>query len=346
MWGFEYGVNEWGVAIGNEEVFTVDKPADQPPALTGMDLVRLGLERARDADEALDAMTELLITHGQGGIANRADDLAYFSSFLIADARSAWVLETSARTWAARPVEGADSISNWLTIGTDWTRSSADLESGVDFGGWRHPTMWRGHADVRRAATGAAVRRDGPIEAADLVATLRDHGTGPWGRPLPRGDASGAVAALPPTDFDPGTGAGFSVCSHLRGWQATTSSIVADLPADRSAPIRAWVAPASPCASVFVPVFPPDAVPTALTDPSCIARFGAIARSVESEGTARLEAVRSVFGPLERELWEEADALAASGRASDPRAGAAFASSAWHRVEHALDILAPATDSS
>ena len=82
LWGFEHGVNEHRVAIGNERVFTVDDAAAASPALIGMDLVRLGLERARTADAAIDVMTELLAAHGQGGIADATNGEPYFSSFL------------------------------------------------------------------------------------------------------------------------------------------------------------------------------------------------------------------------------------------------------------------------
>ena len=41
LWGFEHGVNEHRVAIGNERVWTRDDPLTGPPALIGMDLVRL-----------------------------------------------------------------------------------------------------------------------------------------------------------------------------------------------------------------------------------------------------------------------------------------------------------------
>src|ERR1700722_9043250 len=83
LWGAEHGVNEFGVAIGNERVSTVHDAAAACPALNGMDLVRLGLERARSAEEALDILIDLLVTHGQGGRAGGAHYDAYDSSFLI-----------------------------------------------------------------------------------------------------------------------------------------------------------------------------------------------------------------------------------------------------------------------
>jgi secernin len=80
-WGHELGLNEWGVGIGNEALFTRDLAEHvtqsghgQPPAagLLGMELVRLGLERATTAQEAVRTITELVTAHGQWGSGVRA----------------------------------------------------------------------------------------------------------------------------------------------------------------------------------------------------------------------------------------------------------------------------------
>src|SRR4029079_11217230 len=94
-------------------------------------------ERSRTAEQALEVMTALLERHGQGGVADRTHDEAYFSSFLVADPTQAWVLETSARTWAARPVDDTAAISNRLTLGTDWARASESVGAGTDFDEYR-----------------------------------------------------------------------------------------------------------------------------------------------------------------------------------------------------------------
>ena len=116
MWGFEHGVNEAGVAAGNETIYTTLDPRTAPPALTGMDLVRLALERAATAEDAVGVITALLERYGQGGTGHEGKDKPYWSSFLVADRRDAWVVETSGRAWACEQVDATRAVSNRTTI--------------------------------------------------------------------------------------------------------------------------------------------------------------------------------------------------------------------------------------
>jgi hypothetical protein len=103
---------------------------------------------------------------------------------LIADGRGAWVLETSGRTWAARPVDDGAAISNRFTLGTDSTRASGDVLAGADFDAWRDPNTPTGIADHSLAATRQCVATGADaLTAADVVATLRHHGERAWARP-------------------------------------------------------------------------------------------------------------------------------------------------------------------
>ena len=332
LWGLETGVNEHRVAIGNEKVFTVDNPYAVEPALLGMDLVRLGLERSRTADEALAVMTELLARHGQGGVGDRTHDEPYFSSFLLADPRRAWVLETSGRTWAARPVDQTAAISNRLTLGPDWTRASDDVRAGTDFDTYRLARAPTGHADIRLAANRACLAAGSEVLTPRILAAqMRHHGERPWGPP--GGDLT-SVSAPPPATMPDGTGV--SVCMHVRGYQATASSMIAELPADPGRPARAWVAPGSPCVSVYVPVFPPEGGPGELGDAGVWKRFLALRERVETDADAAgaLLEIRAALGPAEAELWDAAD-----DAAGDTGAQAAFTASCWRPVASALDRL-------
>ena len=189
LWGAEHGVNAFHVAIGNEKVWGTSDPYEADPGLIGMDLVRLGLERGRNADEAIDVMTSLLERHGQGGIADASTGEPYWSSFLVVDPVSAWVLETCGRTWAARPVEvgpanlrgaagaagaarlAGAAISNRITIRTDWTRASTDVAGGADFDQWRSPDAPTGHADRRLQSSRAYLDSAGGIRSRAIHAT-------------------------------------------------------------------------------------------------------------------------------------------------------------------------------
>ena len=116
MWGAEMGVNEWGLCIGNEAVFTTG--AYGKTGLTGMDMVRLALERSKTAQEAVKLLIELLETYGQGGNCGFDHKFYYDNAFLIMDRTGLYVLETAGKNWVYKKMEQAN-ISNSLSLGAD-----------------------------------------------------------------------------------------------------------------------------------------------------------------------------------------------------------------------------------
>lgn len=323
MWGLEHGVNEHRVAIGNEKVWTVDDPHAAPEALVGMDLVRLGLERATTADRAMDVITDLLDAHGQGGSGEAGADEPYWSSFLVVDPDGGWVLETSGRSWVAAPVGAGAAISNRLTLSTGWARSSADLEPGTDWDQWRAPAAPTGIADHRLAATRRCVSTASSVTPQHAVATLRDHGRGPWGQPGSTGDPT------PVPDGVHDDWSGVTVCMHVREYQCTTASMVADLPSDPGEPLRVWAALGTPCSSVYLPVAvlgDEAVVPSVLGDVGAWRSFSALSRAVErsgAEGSAALLAIRTSLATVEAAAWADAEELWAARAGAERWRGAA-----------------------
>jgi hypothetical protein len=283
LWGCEHGINEYGVAAGNEKIWTVDRPKARPPALLGMDVVRLVLERARTADHALEICTGLIERYGQGGSGEPYSDEPYDSSFLLADGTGGWIVETCNRTWAARAVDAGAAISNRISLTTNWSRASADVAPGTDFDAYRNPKMSTAIADGRLATTSACVTASEP-SLASIVATMRDH------------DSETPIK-------------GITVCMHCPSVNSqTTASMIADIATDGS--WRAWACLGNPCVSVYVPVFPAAVAPE-LEDPAQWERFARLRDAVERE-PERLASVRAVLDPVEQELWDDAEKLTAA----------------------------------
>jgi secernin len=224
MWGAEMGANEHGVVIGNEAVFTRQPYAKT--GLTGMDILRLALERAQDAESAVRTIVELIETHGQGGgCGHEHRHFTYHNSFLVADPTRAIVLETAGRDWATEEVRGARSISNTLTI-----RGFAEKHSD-------RIRTWASGARVRGSRTQCLAQS--ARSPGDLAAILRDHGTG---RAEPHYSAVNGGLNAP--------------CAHAGGGLLVASQTVGSWIAELSpTSIRHWVTgTAAPCCSVFKPV--------------------------------------------------------------------------------------------
>lgn len=116
MWGAEMGVNEYGLCIGNEAIFTKGKY--NKTGLTGMDLVRLALERTSNAKEAKDLIIELIQKYNQGGNCGYDHNFFYDNSFLIMDRKEIFILETSGKEYNVQKVSKG-AISNCITLPND-----------------------------------------------------------------------------------------------------------------------------------------------------------------------------------------------------------------------------------
>jgi len=134
MWGAEMGANEHGVVIGNEAVYTHEPLRNE--GLLGMDLLRLGLERGNSAYNSTKIITELLEKYHQGGGCSYQDSTwTYHNSFIIADSKDAYVLETADDWWIVEKVIDVRSISNGISIrGTGDFRRKGIINHAIEKG--------------------------------------------------------------------------------------------------------------------------------------------------------------------------------------------------------------------
>jgi len=341
--GYEIGMNEYGVSIGNEAVWSKE-PYRWGDGLLGMDLVRLALERGKTAYEAMHVIIALLEKYGQSGDCEHEGEWGkanYHNSFLLADPAGVWVLETAGRYWVAKQVKrGVYSISNIYTIESDWDeahpdlrkhavekgwcRSAEELNFTRDYGDyWRRGAKHPGSMQIRRNMTLSCLRnRYGHLTPASTMEINRSHLEGTIA--APRWGAAETFWATP--------------CMHdsARSGYHTAASMVAHLRAKMPPMLRqVYLASFSnPCVNVFQPFYlngprVPDNYSRGTStyeEDSPWWRANRVKLLSDLNHTALAPAVRGVFDRTEKWIFgrrEQAEARAATLIRQDRREEAA-----------------------
>jgi dipeptidase len=315
IWGAEMGANEYGLVIGNEAVFT-KVPYEKQPGLIGMDFLRLALERASSANEALDLMINLLEMYGQGGNCGFSHEMYYHNGFLIADPNEAWVFETAGRHWAAEKVRDVRSISNVISIGSQWDRASGDLVDYALEKGWcKNKTdfnfsrcysdlIYSKFADSRSRlcrSTSLLFSHIGEIDIPFAMNLLRDHG------------------AEAKDDWHPGRGlTGVEICMHASFGPVRISQTTGSMISHLSPGLHThWVTgTAAPCTSTFKPVWIdsglPDMGPSprgTYDDATLWWRHENLHREILRDYAARIKILKAQREPLEANLLTEVELM-------------------------------------
>jgi len=341
-WGYETGINEAGVVGGNTAIFTrsLQRVQDEEPlGLTGMDLLRLGLERGRSAEGVIKIIVDFLEEYGQWGSAVPGKDHkagSYDNAFLVVDRREAWVLETSGRRWLAeRIIKGVRSISNQLTIRHKWTEGSHDIKHFAQEMGWWKPDRetfdfalsYNDHEHYSRQGSHIRYMRSQnllhdytkSLDISTMMTILRDHYEdtflqGPQFHPF-----------LP--DFH-------TLCMHESPagftWGNTATSVVVEIDPEDTTPPPLWVCYLPPCISIYTAYSFLAPLPEEIINPgkaglnvysaleapkdafsksSLWWRFNRLLEAIQKDPLRRQKEARTLFDPLEAQFIAEVNKL-------------------------------------
>ncbi|MCP4382414.1 MAG: hypothetical protein GY798_13530 [Hyphomicrobiales bacterium] len=319
LYGGEIGVNEHGVAVGNEAVFST-LPADQDGVIL-IDLLRLVLERTRTRHEAVELIAGMLARFGQGGNCELRGNSHFDGSFIVSDRQGAVIIETAGVEWATREINGIGSISNAYTIHDDWDRCSLPTNGArPNFGAEvedREKTACVGAAERQKMSHDFLTARAGAISVRTMADLLRYTGE---------------------EDYDPMTGdIPVRICMHAapyehRLWQAT-GALISDV---RGEDAMAWVtATSGPDVSIFKPVFfgvdMPDLGPMPIesyTPGAYWWQHEFLHRRAMADYRTIVPEIRADFESLEDEFFAESESVRRDGADEKLR----FVDDCWRRA--------------
>ena len=249
QWGYQHGLNEHGVSAGLTSIRT--RPHESDPGLSGPDLVRLALERASNARQAVDVLTDLAGRYGQGGAETDINP-----AFLIADGQEAHVIEMFGRHWAVQHVKEVRAVSDTCHLRQDWDQLSPGLADLAIARGW-----WPSDGSKLDFARGVAGDR------ADNASSLRRWGRATLLLEQSNGQINRAVLRRVLSDHFEGCADEVDPDSALLVPEATTlcrhaatpadvrtaASLITQVRPDDGLPI-AWFSFGPPCQNLYFPL--------------------------------------------------------------------------------------------
>lgn len=318
FFGFEHGINEHGVMIGNEQVSGRELP-ERKWGLIGMDILRLALERADTASKAVEIMGNLLETIGTGGDPSCRIS-AFNSNYVIADAKEAYLFESHQRSWVAKKVNDVGYLSNCYSIQDDYDFIGKGTVEEAVSKGWAYPEKgfnaaksWtaddcifaESEGFVRYARLGKLMEKREPLTPKLMMNNLRDHYEDTF---LANNIYSPASAKIP------------CICSHPGGVSgcATAASAVTVLRDDvpKELKFTYWGSMAPPCCSIFRPYYNIDWLPDDLQHAKALYdekdqwwTFIELERYISLNYELFAPQVKNRFQQLENEFIEEAKSI-------------------------------------
>jgi dipeptidase len=330
QWGYQHGVNDHNVAIGQTSILT--RLAPEGSGLTGSDLVRLGLERASSAMQAADLLGDLItrLGHGLAAQVSRGDP-EVSPAFLIADPTEAYVLASCGSHWALQDISSLRALGGVCHLHQDWSRLSHGLADLAISRGWwpadGSKLDFEATLCLPSPTSARALRRYG--RAMLLLEQQRGHHKIATLRRLLCDHFDGCPDEVDPCGLrHPAP----SLCCHGigRGQPGTVASFLVQLAATPHGLPVAWYAFGTPCTSVYLPLFFEGELPSLYGAaepgrPNLAEMLARLQRDASSDRLAWMQLRQALAGLQDRidqetrEFLEEAVVLKERGADSELR---------------------------
>jgi len=324
-WGFGMGINEYQVTIGDNDMASMDD-LGYLKGLHDNDYIRLALERAKTAREAVTVIGNLTEEFGQSwnGIA-----------FEIGDPNEAWLMEVAGYRWVAKKCNNTvTAVANQFQLTDNYDLASKDLVSYAEEKGWitgedikngkinfrkvygakkHYPSAdeekvhaWPLYTSQIRQARGIDLLRsiNGDITYQNIINFQRDHYN------TVKSD-TGKTIEMEQIPFYSSKWKNKinyprQICHHGIGGKTIASAVMVSKPDSFNELGTMWTQLGQPCESTYIPFFAgATSIPDSYSTAEAAVKFESIRVRAFGQYQVMHPVIRAVFDPFEERTFQE-----------------------------------------